>query len=561
MRRIEMCHTINRNNPAISNGVNSNELFVNNTGILGNQTWLNQDVATGVEIIELDDSDDSQTSDESPKDNFDHAWCYVNNTRASKELQDVHRVNTIAREKRRLKDRDRQNLFSPCEYVHNNNTLLGNTVVTAGDNKNNVRLNHQINCFTIINKHFINSDTSSENIDYDNIEMVRPIGDAFKENHDFNNVFGDELLSDSDAEKKTIWIYSFKNKHLLSDDYIEMINIPSNETDSCNSFSFEKFDEDSENIIRAASPIPPPFIPRLNLSLAQTLSTVTEITEPNKHPSSVETDRSGKVPVNQKPKNSWLFNNYKDGGDNQEKSTNVVNWMALSPRERRRIYRERDSKADVIYKGKLATLKEVCPNGEAKVLDNQDNGEKIETYNNIHSRTVDVEIHVIPKLDIQEVESKGVIVNVSQPDTKHIEVDDENVVEVIADNENIEVIMCSPKPQIKISKKCINAKAITEPIEKLNTDNWIVEESAEHTIPFSFDLERTVDNNFNRGDSALTANDRLWSKNALALMKPAQWNEYAPIAESHLSLHLSLDSTIDKQSWLSRLIKLFKCCN
>ncbi|XP_026745193.1 uncharacterized protein LOC113506551 [Trichoplusia ni] len=223
----------------------------------------------------------------------------MNNERLQ-QIEDNYKINSKARERWR---KNHENRFHSTNTATDTDNHLINQLYSdvAGNHvEDNDLINRQINCFTIINKHFVNSDTSSEE-EFADVEIITSNDIIMEPNNK-------EVMTDLDKETRTIWIYSFKNKHLLSEDDYELTNIGGRELCSSTSSSIETDEEltkdKSTNVRRIGSPIPPAYIPRLNL--APTLSTVTEVSEPiMKQASSNGSNKSSKF---QKPKNGWFLN-------------------------------------------------------------------------------------------------------------------------------------------------------------------------------------------------------------------------------------------------------------
>lgn len=315
--------------------------------------WLNdEDVTGGVQIIELKSSDDSDASQD--KDKYNQGNVQRNNYDQF-QISDPRKINTKAREKRRLKNQTPQNPnqfaekninYNVFDSTYDNDNFYKELCATGSNNKDeNVVLNHQMNCFTILDKQYaVISENSSEE-DFGNIEIIDC--DNLPPDYTLNNCTRDADLVpydiEADVEKRMVWIYSFKNKRLLSDNDFELVNIPSQDL-SMTQTSIENLPEfnDLGRNCRVATPIPPTFVPRLNLTMTSTLPTVAEVIEPLEQ--MLSPDGTEEIPedeVKRKPWNNWFYSeNVTPTSKNEnctgmERSSNVVDWMALSPREKR----------------------------------------------------------------------------------------------------------------------------------------------------------------------------------------------------------------------------------
>uniref|UniRef100_A0A2A4JYM4 Uncharacterized protein n=1 Tax=Heliothis virescens TaxID=7102 RepID=A0A2A4JYM4_HELVI len=398
MKRIQMTKKVNRNNNSF-NHLNRKVNHINtvNPEFLVGQIWLQEDEPTAVEIIELNTSDELDPLPDDALDNrLDDAWSYTKKE-TLQQIQDNYKINQKARERRRQNYEKHflsTNTATNTKNQFSNNNLYSD-VVGSHYIEDNQLINHQVNCFTIINKHFVNSDTSSDTdveIIASNDILIEPT------NWDAVKPYDEEIITydpELDKETRTIWIYSFKNKHLLTENDYEFGNTAAKEMSSSTSVSVdsdeEKTKDKSISVRRLGSPIPPTYIPRLNLSLGPTLSTVTEVSEPNKQASS---NSSHKSPKNrfQKPRNSWFTNDSEKLDSARsvrklEKSTNIVNWMSLSPREKRRRSKEQGD----IWKGSFLKLETLA--AEELVQKDQQQTQDTSEQNSIRLQ-VDVDVHV-----------------------------------------------------------------------------------------------------------------------------------------------------------------------
>ncbi|XP_063539780.1 uncharacterized protein LOC134748877 [Cydia strobilella] len=276
---------------------------------LTSQIWMNQlenDIqAQGVEIVEINSADSSQSSSEgNPKL---HPWSYA--SKLNREESDIpqarpRNINGLAENNRFHNEFDGSLYFNNCKTP--------DTAEIEAFNQT---------CFNILDKlSALKVDSSIE--DFDSNEARDDEMEAR-----WDGVDNEEYVfsSDLDQDKRTIWIYSLKNRRILSEDSYELVNIRSRETISS---EIDK-ELDTSKSTRVSSPIPTTHIPRLDLSLGATLPNVTEVTEPK----SSESLNRKYVPIRQKPTNNWCVDNSEKA--NKDNVTNIVNWMALSPRERR----------------------------------------------------------------------------------------------------------------------------------------------------------------------------------------------------------------------------------
>ncbi|XP_028157899.1 uncharacterized protein LOC114351056, partial [Ostrinia furnacalis] len=522
--------------------------------IVMGQLWL-QDDTTQVEIIELD-SDDAEVTTTGKEDyNFGQYWQYVDKDRYSMPQPEIYRTNKKAREKRRMMQNNNFTHENSPEILENEIAEVVNDIVYSSfyGSTNDVsdtkpKNNHPSNCFTIINKPF-NSDTSS-----DEIEFIDRADNSDHMNGDMP--YDSEIITfdqDADSNKRTIWIYSFRNKRILSDNDYELVNIPSQDSTSSTSCSLENFCEEpnvTKNTRRVASPIPATYVPRLNLSMATTLPTVTEITEPTRNNVPDESPKSINGPIS-KPINNWFDTNTTTNGflnhvDKQDKSsnTNVVNWMSLSPRERRR--RSRHTKFSPTCPSKLEALVEV-PSAEPKSNDS--------LSENSHKIQIKAEINVVDEKvkNVATVSSNRNLPPSIKTDIIIVkDMDDEGHEGGDFDKQLLQ------KPQIGIDVGRPKHSIITDPIEKLDSNNWIHEEKQNQSFTSESEVQELENTFIEHEDSKESASNKLWARN-MSLLKPVAWAEFLPITESVPSLHLTIDSESEKQTWLKRLGKCFRC--
>ncbi|KAI8434301.1 hypothetical protein MSG28_012384 [Choristoneura fumiferana] len=528
---------------SIRNNAQRNSAHASNVEFLTSQLWINELNETlanmegsGIEIIELDSMNNTQTSSEDPYENiqnFSHGWSYVSTNRFQ-ELENSYKMNRQARLRRRLTNRNHDltandsldSEFEDSFYL----TDYKNSTIDSGEDV--VKLNQQTNCFTILNKHTaLNLGSSSEESDDPETEATR-CGDIVLESEQYI----DEVNYKSNPEEKhTIWIYSFKNRRLLAEKEFEM-NIPCQSPSSSCSPEYVDEEINTDNIShvgRVASPIPKPCIPRLNLSLTATLPNVSEVSEPKTSPT-FNKDQGYKI----KAVNGWFLDNSEkhEYVSKHDKSTNIVNWMALSPREKRR--RSRHTHLDIQHVAKLLPVSEIDSNAEVKSHDIEEKAKNTE---------IKTEKMVMPQIISQKSKSD------QQTETK-------TTIESTMEDRG-DYNKGGQRPHITFDRRQFVGSPITEPLDKLDGNNWI----AEHEPKSRHEYDFTMDNDENQrasGDMVLaSAGDRLMFRN-MSLLKPAEWREYSPIAGSHLSLQLSLgpDSDMERTTFFQRCFSCFKCC-
>lgn len=598
--------------------------------------WLNdEDVTGGVQIIELKSSDGSDASQDKDKDDQE-------NTRKNKcdqfQINDSRGVNTNAREKRRLKSQSPQNP-NQFEEKHMNYNVFDGTYdndnfykefYASGSNykDENVVVKHQMNCFTILDKHYtVISENSSEE-DFGNIEVVDY--DNLPPEYTLNNCTCDADIPipydvEGDIEKRMVWIYSFKNKRLLSDNDFELVNIPSQDLGTTQT-SVENLPELNklDKNCRVATPIPPTFVPRLNLTMTSTLPTVAEAIEPSEQMPEGTKEISNDE-VKRKPLNNWFYSengtptSKEENCTDMEKSSNVVDWMALSPREKRRrlksnrgspskyqfptsskinsdkenvnfentnpfsdynLYNGANERQTTTYedttgspkqksdasKQKNYTKKTITPERKTDTPKQKNDTSiqktdtpKRKTYtptkqtgnsntktDNVHLvRTVRSESSTPPSTSIRRE------LHYSQITTIEIKSDQQDTPE---DRGDYIKRPQSSRPQIRIRPQPIPRSAISNPIENLNSNGWIIETSTETNN----DNKEKTGWPKEHGDGI---GNVIFMKH-MSLFKPAEWEAYLPITESvpSLSISVNTDSETHSQSWLKRFQKIFPCC-
>lgn len=524
-----------------------------------NQIWIKEEDTSGVKIIELNSSSDS-SKESSHNYTRTHPWSYVNNDRLEVQ-EDNYSRNEEARRIRRVNMEHNENFAAAyanqCYFdrgMQSTNSFF-ETYETEFDSE---PINHQMNCFTFINNQHLKSDSSADGGNYDGVEVIEL--DKTDDPKLWDHVYNDEVVtSNKQTEKRTIWIYSYKNKRLLSEHDFELVNISSKDTSSCStpcSISEEDLMADKDTTAhRIGSPIPAPYIPRLNLSLVQTLSTVTEISEANKS----SKDHHDVINL---PKNNWLTERNDDDKAKKIENYNVVNWMGLSPRERRR--RSINTNSDINALQNMKETEITYAEGNKQF----EKGARSSRSNKIESSTVQVQVDIHTNIIGTKKKSLASPKNETKPDKNKIaDIIPMKISFADADNDivaNHAKLDYSKRRSIKISSK-YNKADITDPIEKLDCDNWITEEVEKEKNVYDYDLENGEDMNVTVSSSEAvvinSASRRLWMRN-LQLMKAPQWSEYLPITCSPPSLHLSLslNSLDGKQSWFKRFTKCIKCC-
>ncbi|CAF4825777.1 unnamed protein product [Pieris macdunnoughi] len=248
---------------------------------------------TAVEIVELNNSSDDCGDNTDNSFNYEpeiHPWSFISQDLYSDE--DSYRINKTARERRRFKESTDGLANTTSNQERGPEQTYPSFYCFERDNSKyhdyKSYANRQVNCFTIPN----NLGTSSTSSDDQNVDIDRiQCGDTnpnrnFDKNTEYDEVY---FSQDADTDKRTIWIYSFKNRRTLSENDYILTNMPSKDSSSCTSSTddLELEPTKESQSTRLATPIP--FIPRLNLNLTSTLPTLTEVIEPTKH-SSCATD-------------------------------------------------------------------------------------------------------------------------------------------------------------------------------------------------------------------------------------------------------------------------------
>lgn len=516
-------------------------------------------------ITELKSDNSSAESQDDDKDRLvNDAW-YEQHDRLQR-IEQTFEVNKAAREKRRLRNINDNQQFpvSFCEEeaydTQFRNDFAYSDFYGSGSNdvvRDSVLLNHQRNCFTIIDKRYAcNSESTSES-EYADIELLNCGNSGETEQAGRDDMPYDR---ERDTDKHTVWIYSFKNKHLLSENDFELVNIPSQETSNTTPSSIEdveKLQIEKDSCCRIPTPIPSSYVPRLNLNLTPTLPTVTEVTEPKKQSSSNQTEKQS-IENGVKPKtvNNWFLSErvIPSNKDTEfEQSTNVINWMALSPREKRRKFINRNP---ITRQVNLATVREVSSYAENKVECRGDNSRKLQPTVHVHEIEVEqnasknsVKTPINSNIQLRSIKIDDSIENAIRTESEESVPDDRGD----GNNKNRRA-----RPKIRLSPKPVAGLGITDPIEKLDGDHWIAEEKLEQPGDKYQKNKKYISPAHFHGDCA---GNTLLRRN-ISLLKPAEWTEYLPITESLPSLNLTMTSNSDEAPlpWFRRLIKFFRCC-
>lgn len=602
------------------------ELFID-------RLWLNdEDVTGGVQIIELKSSDSSDTSKD--KDDQDNAQ---KSNEDQFQINDPSRINTNAREKRRFKNQsetqnsnhfEENNLnYSMFDSTYDNNNFYKEFYSSGNNNEENIVVNHQMNCFTILDKHYtVISENSSED-DFGNIEVID--SDNLPPEYTLNSCTreADRVSCDveADIEKRMVWIYSFKNKRLLSDNDFELVNIPSQDLSTTETF-IEHLPElnNLDRNCRVATPIPPTFVPRLNLTMTSTLPTVAEVLEPSEQ--MLPPQPTTEIPndeVKRKPVNNWFssenarLSSKKENCIGMEESSNVVDWMALSPRQKRRhlissswscspcksqlpisceinsnkdnvnfmdtnlfsehnLYNSGNEKRTSIIEETTDTPKQKnCTSSQKSYTPKQQpDASRLKTDAPIQKNNTPKRKTCTPtkqtgnnKAFTQKNDNADLVRTVrsmsstppasstrrdlhySQITTIEIGSDQQDTPE---DRGDYIKRPQTKRPQIRIRPR-VPGSAISNPIENLNSNDWIIETSTE--INDNSEKPRWPKDH---GDGV---GNVIFMKH-MSLFKPAEWEAYLPITESvpSLSLSVNTDSERNSQSWLKRFQKIFSCC-
>ncbi|CAH2049177.1 unnamed protein product, partial [Iphiclides podalirius] len=325
--------------------------------------------------------------------------------------------------------------------------------------KGETQMSNTLNCFTIIKKEFDDSESSS---DKENGPDIAHCGDVVLERNGQNDEYFKESKHDKrlDSGARTILIYSFKNRNILNLSDTQTVDRSSEENSSespVESRESEHLYDKTDYKDRVASPTPALYIPRLNFYTAATLPTVTEVTEPYQLSLDNFEIITNNTPNPLTPNNVWIKRNSNElhGEEIKYKETNtinssmaplipsndIMNWMALSPRERKRHF--------------------IIPNSGEKSRD-------VEEYlkNGVHVAKHETDINDT----IDDAGEADLTTTASRPpnnkgDEKLLE--QKNSTYVIDETGDHKTIRRLKKPHINL-EKIVASSIITDPIEKLN---------------------------------------------------------------------------------------------
>ncbi|CAG4935613.1 unnamed protein product [Colias eurytheme] len=499
-----------------------------------------REINANAEITEiLNSSDEIEERKDSENYSFAHAWSYISQDLFTNE--DSYRINEAARERRRNKnnqDEEYSNRPTMNETYDRSPNHLYPSFYSLDRNYSNDQEyksyhNRQVNRFTIPNN-LGTSSTSSDDPNAD-IELIQ-CGDAISNRDYWNDTlepYNEEIYfaQEHDKDKRTIWIYSYKNKRILSDNDYMLTNISSSCTSSTDELEFEPTKE--ANINRIATPIP--YIPRLNLNLTSTLPTVTEVTEPLKQSSMNDADVNNAAPINsiQKTPDTWSSHEKRQPSTNRSKSNanhSQDNRSISSPRAKRfhpmtkydRNNNKFQTNENLVY----------CEPNINIITNNKGND----------SGRYDDEP------DLQVVE-RGTSVDHLENETINLESSNQLLTE---------------KPRIQITSKPVRDQEISDPIEKLE-GNWIGDNRTNDEPSILYDCDINNENNIEQKELDVThvipTSDNQFFIRNLPLLKPAEWNEYLPITGSVPSLELTIDTDLEstKKSWFKKLFTCVKC--
>ncbi|VVD04254.1 unnamed protein product [Leptidea sinapis] len=474
---------------------------------------------SNVEIVEINSSSDESDArpDTNKRSTFSHAWSYVDHDRFNNGDNLIHQINDSARAKRRLnvssgdneiyrhptnEDGQRQEDIYPSFYTMERNY--------PRDRQSDY--NRQINRFTILNSS-LPSDSSSEEQAAEEVIHYGDTGPPCSYDwYDDQDILGDEIFFSHDAvnDKRTIWIYSYKNKRILSENDNIFTNIPSKDSStSSNDESEYEFSEEKPKFRKIVTPIIQ-HIPRLNLSLSPTLPTVTEVTEPIKQAeSSIITNNAGKLEPTDRLSSTENLS---------ERNKFQLHWNDLSPRIKNikmLFIRDKESEKGHVY----------CE-PEIKIMTNDATVEdtEIKTSENAVSSLDEIE---------NCIQSSRVTLTKSH-------------------------IKLTPPPITRDT-------SITDPIDKLE-DNWIAEEKTEEKIivyESEIQHEEVLENHCKMQENKPNEKPaHQFFINNIPLLKPAEWTQYFPITESVPSSELTIcTNETNKQSWYEKLCKCLNCFN
>ncbi|XP_053611497.1 uncharacterized protein LOC128675827 [Plodia interpunctella] len=524
MKRRDLYNHMDRNHTGLNgNYQNPHRTNIVNPEFLLGQLWIQEQESNGVKIIELDsNSSNNDLQDENKQTLHSHAWSYINQEQfrippSPRGLE----VNYKAREKHRQnKPWYKQEIASPGNEENAEcrvkDFFYPNYQDPANAANEDYNFHQNANCFTNMTSYPKTSDSSTdvEYIDRDDLKAEMVWNAAKEKNYD-------EILtydSNLDADKRTIYIYSFKNKHLFTEnDGTNISNGSSSSTDAAE----EQLDDKSNG--RVPSPIPDAYVPKLNLLKRPNLPTVTEITEP----------KSSQEIFKTKMPNGWFQNNYSRNQITECSSANLIDWMSLSPREKRR---RSTFCENCRHQAKLQVVRETSPIAEdAQIAKNI-----VKSNSPFLGDTTKIDylnLQTDKRTQFFNDSKEKCIVSEDRGDHLH--------------NKSLQ------KLKIEINPKTSNEPIkITEPIEKLDSNNWIGNETIvtrEKSTHKFLDIDAIEKASTVEGD----VSRRLWDNN-MVLLQPSEWSAFYPV-NSVPSLHLSLETEIEEVPWFKRIIRCLKC--
>ncbi|OWR49151.1 hypothetical protein KGM_208015 [Danaus plexippus plexippus] len=471
---------------------------------------------SSVEIKELRSDEDSDN--EQPDDlNHSHVWCYND-----EEQESNYKINKEARERRRHVQNENNEIYNEL-FDQMCTEFYG---IDCHSSFDGAKVN-QDKGFTII-KNNPPYDTSSDE-EYDVVEN----DDTFNINDIKNEKYcADDLVKYSNGfrEKRTIWIFSEKNRSALSGHDYGLINIPDIDSSSTITEDEEPTrDINVGSVRRLATPIPT-YIPKLCLPLSPTLPTVTEVVETNNKSSSNVSETYNKTVTPQMPRNNWVQEiktaNKETGQECTANNSQIMPKNTLTPREKRRLKNNIDNKT--------FTINEII---EVPIVSNS-----LET-------------------DVTNPDVTEKVIKISQLNEPNVEKNTKDDVDSKSSSEELPNYL--QKPQIKVNRKTKpHSEIITEPLEKPD-GNWIGDEAEKTSEIYNYDKEMTSVQRVTAVDidsSRSVANK--FSVANMALMKPAAWTQYLPITGSVPSLHLSFETNYESEtkSCLKKFFKYVNCC-
>ncbi|CAG9565988.1 unnamed protein product [Danaus chrysippus] len=458
---------------------------------------------------------DEDSDNEQPDVNHSHVWCYND-----EEQESNYKINKEARERRRHIQNENNDIYNEL-FDQMCTEFYGIDCHTSFDG---AKID-QDQRFTIINNN-PPYDTSSDE------DYVLENDDTFNINDIKNDKYcADDLVQYSNGfrEKRTIWIFSEKNRRALSGPDYGLINI--NDIDSSSTVTEDEEptrDVSVGSVRRLATPIPT-YIPKLCLPLSPTLPTVTEVVETNNKSSSNVSETYNKTATPQMPRNNWVQEMETTNNETEQECTSnnsqIMPNNTLTPREKRRLKNNIDNKTFTI--NEIIEVPIVSSSLETDVT-NPDVTEKVIKISELNEPNVEK----ITKDDVDSKSSLEEMPNYLQ------------------------------KPQIKVNKPKPHLEIITEPLEKPD-GNWIGDGTEKTSEIYEYDKEMTSVNKVTAND--VDSNKSVANKFSVAnmpLMKPAAWTQYLPITGSVPSLHLSFETNYESEtkSCLKRFFKYVNCC-